>query len=102
MFRYHGKDAAEEARQGFNATFADGGVPKDAPLFTCEEGETSSPVSFLTESKLAPSKSEAKRLVAQGSLSINDEKCNDALKSLPKGEYTIRLGKKRFLLLTVK
>jgi len=102
VLRYHGKDAAEEARQAFNAVFTKGGVPDDAPTFTCEEGEASAPVSFLAASQLAPSKSEAKRLVAQGSLSVNDEKYNDAFKALAKGEYTIKLGKKRFLLLTVK
>ena len=102
VFRYHGKEAAEEARQGFNAVFAKGGVPDDAPSFECEEGEASSPVSFLAAANLAPSKSEAKRLVAQGSLSVNDEKYSDAFQPLKKGEYTIKLGKKRFLLLSVK
>ena len=100
--RYHGEQAAQEARQGFNAVFTQGGVPDNAPTFECEEGDASSPAAFLAASNLAPSKSEAKRLVAQGSLSINDEKCTDAFKALTKGEYIIKLGKKRFLLLTVK
>ena len=35
-------------------------------------------------------------------MSVNDEKWTDALSPLPAGDYTIKLGKKRFLLLTVK
>lgn len=100
--RYHGVDAAHEARQGFNSVFVGGAIPEDAPKYECTEGEDSAPASFLAASKLAPSKSEAKRLVAQGSLIVNDEKYNDAFKALPTGEYTVKLGKKRFLLLTVK
>ena len=82
--------------------FAKGGVPDDAPTWVCHNGEGSSPVAFLTDSGLAASRGEAKRLIAQGSLSINDERWNDALSPLPAGDYTIKFGKKRFLLLTVK
>jgi hypothetical protein len=40
--------------------------------------------------------------VAQGSLTVNDGKWLDALSPLPSGEYAVKLGKKRFLLLTVR
>lgn len=100
--RYHGKDKAEEARQGFNAVFAKGGVPEDAPKYECVEGDESAPINFLAASGVADSKSAAKRLVQQGALSINDEKYTDAYAPVKKGEYTVKCGKKNFLLLTVK
>lgn len=100
--RYHGKDKAEEARQGFNSVFAKGGVPDDAPKYECLEGDKSMPVNFLAASGLIKSKSEAKRLVSSNALSVNDEKYTDPYASLAKGEYTIKCGKKGFLLLTVK
>ena len=100
--RFHGEEAARLAREGFNAVFAKGGVPDDAPTWVCHCGEGSSPVAFLADSGLAASRGKAKRLIAQGSLSVNDERWNDALTPLPAGDYTIKLGKKRFLLLTVK
>ncbi len=100
--RYHGKDKADEARQDFNAVFTSGALPEDTASFECAEGENSAPVSFLYDAKLVDSKGEAKRLIAQGSLSINDEKYNDPFLPLTKGDYKIKLGKKRFLLLTVK
>lgn len=99
---YHSAEAAREAREGFNAVFAQGGVPEDAPNWVCQSGEGSTPVAVLTDSGLAASRGDAKRLVASGSLSVNDEKWGDALTPLPAGTYTLRLGKKRFLLLTVK
>ncbi len=99
--RYHGEAAAQEARQGFNAVFASGGVPDDAPSYACAEGEASAPASFLAESGLTGSKGEAKRLISQNALSVDDKLCADALTPLPKGEYVVKLGKKRFLRLTV-
>ena len=81
--------------------FADGGIPADTPSFSCVNGEESAPYVFLEASGLAKSRSEAKRLVKSGSLSIDGERCDDALKPLPKGNYVIKLGKKRFLKLQV-
>ena len=46
--RYHGEEQAQEALQGFNSVFADGGIPDDAPEFACEHGEASKPPVFLT------------------------------------------------------
>ena len=100
--RYHGEDQAQEALQGFNSVFADGGIPDDAPEFACEHGEASKPPVFLTDSGLAASRGEAKRLIKQGSLSLDGERCDDAETPLEPGSYVVKLGKKRFLRLTVR
>ncbi len=100
--RYHGEKEAMEARLGFNAVFAGGGVPEDAPAFTCLFGETSSPAAFLTDAGLTASRGEAKRLIAQNALAVNDAVHADAFTPLPAGEYIVKLGKKRFLRLQVK
>ncbi|MDR2825373.1 MAG: tyrosine--tRNA ligase [Deltaproteobacteria bacterium] len=100
--RYHDEKQAEEARQGFNAVFADGGVPEDAPEYTCSEGEASAPLVFLTETGLAESRSKVRQLIEQKALNIDGKVCEDALTPLAKGNYVIKLGKKRFLRLTVK
>jgi len=100
--RYHSREAAETARQDFNAVFAGGGgVPEDAPSYACAAGEASKPPIFLAESGLAASRGEAKRLIKSGSLSINGARVEDAETALEPGEYEVRLGKKRFLRLTV-
>lgn len=100
--RYHGREAAEEARRGFSAVFAKGGVPDDAPSHTCEEGEASTPPVFLTDSGLTASRGEARRLIAQNALNVDGETVTDAATPFAPGEYVIKLGKKRFLRLTVK
>ena len=100
--RYHGEKAAEEARKGFNAVFAGGGVPDDAPEYACDSGEGSKPVVFLAEAGLAPSRGEARRLIKQGALSIDGEKSSNGETPLPAGSYVVKLGKTRFLRLTVR
>lgn len=100
--RYHGEEAAQEARQSFNAVFAGGGVPDDAPEYACDYGESSKPPVFLTESGLAASRGEAKRLIKQGSLSLDNVRCDDAETPLSPGTYVVKLGKKRFLRLKVR
>ncbi|RRD70821.1 MULTISPECIES: tyrosine--tRNA ligase [unclassified Desulfovibrio] len=99
--RYHSVDAADAARQGFNAIFADGGVPADMPEHCCAQGEDSSPPVFLEAAGLVKSRGEAKRLIKEGALSLDGQRWDDAA-PLPQGSYVVRLGKKRFLRLTVR
>ncbi len=100
--RYHNEEAAKQARQGFNAVFVGGAVPEDAPCHECEEGETSTPPVFLEAAGLVKSRGEARRLIKENALTINDERCVDAQTPLIAGSYIIKLGKKRFLRLTVR
>lgn len=100
--RYHGEDAAKTARQEFNAVFAGGNFPENAPEFQTEAGSDSAPAMFLEACSLVKSRAEAKRLAKEGALLVNGERWEDAAKPLPVGEYQIKLGKKRFLRLTVK
>ena len=100
--RYHSEDAAHVAQQEFNAVFAKGGVPDDAPSHLCKSGEASAPVAFLADSGLTASRGEARRLVAQKALTIDDTPCEDGATPLAPGEYVVKLGKKRFLRLTVQ
>lgn len=95
--RYHNAQAAHEARQGFNAVFASGGIPDDMPVHECTAGDNSAPAIVLEAAGLVKSRGEAKRLAKEGALNINDAKYEDATVSLPAGEYIVRLGKKRFL-----
>lgn len=100
--RYHSPKAAEEARAGFNAVFASGGIPEDTPSLTVKSGEDAAPIAFLTASGLTASRGEARRLVAQNALSVDDKPHTDPLAALGPGSYIIKLGKKRFLKLTVE
>ena len=81
--------------------FASGGVPDDAPCHTCAQGDDSTPPAFLEAAGLVKSRGEAKRLIKEGALSVDGQRCDDAMSPLAAGEYVIKLGKKRFLRLTV-
>jgi len=100
--RYHGAAEAEQARQGFSSVFAGGGVPDDAPIFTCTTGETSIPPVFLTDAGLTASRGEARRLITQNAMSVDGIVIADATTPFAPGDYVIKLGKKRFLRLTVQ
>ena len=100
--RYHGEEEAKAARDGFNNVFARGGIPEDAITLIVDAGADSAPISVLTASGLVPSRAEAKRKIAAGSMRINGEKITDAMTALPAGEYTVKYGKKGFVVLTVK
>ena len=100
--RYHSEKNADEARQGFNAVFAGGGVPDDMPEHSCACGEDSTPPVFLEAAGLVKSRGEAKRLMKEGALSVDGERCEDAVTPLTAGEYVVKLGKKRFLKLIVR
>ena len=102
MARYHGEKAADEARADFNAVFAGGGVPEDAPAGEVKAGEgTSDPVSVLADFGLAKSRSEARRKIAEGGFYVDGVQTKDEKTPLAAGSYVIRFGKKRFLKLTV-
>lgn len=99
--RYHSPRDADEAQQGFNAVFAGGGVPDDMPEHQCQSGDDSTPPAFLEAAGLVKSRGEAKRLMKEGALAIDGQRCEDALSPLRPGEYVVKLGKKRFLKLIV-
>ena len=68
----------------------------------CAQGDDSTPPAFLEAAGLVKSRGEAKRLIKQGSLSLDGERCDDAETPLEPGSYVVKLGKKRFLRLTVR
>lgn len=99
---YHGPEQADSARQDFNSVFASGSFPEDAPKFSAAQGDTSQPLDFLEKAGLVKSRGEAKRLIREGALYVDGERVADGALPLEKGRHEIRLGKKRFLLLTVE
>ena len=97
----HGKEEAEKQREAARAIFAGGGVSADMPTTTLtDEDFTDGQIGLLTllvKTKLCPSIREARTLVQQGGITVNDEKVTD-----PKTFYTleqdliIKKGKKVF------
>ena len=74
----HGKDEAEIAQQAARAVFNGGGDDSNMPTTKLNfEGGDISLLDVLVETKLCASKGEAKRLVQQGGVALDEEKITD-------------------------
>jgi tyrosyl-tRNA synthetase len=100
--RYRSDEAADRALAEFDTVFARGGLPDDLPSATMD-GEIALGRA-LSQLELAASNREAQRLIQQGAVSIDGQKQTDAFAILaPRSEpYLLRVGKRRFLNLTVR
>ena len=94
---YHSKEAASNAEEEFIKIFSQKQTPTDIETKKLAE-ESMNIVVLLTHTKLASSKSEARRLIAQGGVRVENEKVLDAelVLSLQKPKL-IQVGKRKFL-----
>lgn len=94
---YHGAEAGAEAENYFVNTFSKGEIPTDIPEHTAEKGQ--SLVDFLVAAGVAGSKSDARRKIEQGGVSMNDEKITDpaTLMSEVHAGQVLKVGKKDFV-----
>jgi tyrosyl-tRNA synthetase len=97
---YHGDTAAETAEEYFKNLFQKNEIPEDILEFNVVTG--ASIVDVITNSKLVSSKSEARRLIAQGGVRINGEKVEEANCIILKNEDIIQAGKRKFLKVMIK
>ena len=93
---YHGQNAAKEAEQYFDRVI----VNKDAPdeMDQVELSIDTQLIEVVTNEGLTSSKGEARRLIKQGAIRVDNEKINDESHILLKGkEVVIKVGKRRFI-----
>ena len=73
----HGEEEAKKAQAAAKALFVSGGVAGSVPTYTYPADKLAEGVdiiSILVDTKLAPTRSEARRLVNQGGVTVNDVK----------------------------
>ncbi len=93
----HSEEDAKRAEEHFNRVFREKKVPENIPEFELPE-EGMNIVEILYQSGLVPSKSEARRLIAQKAVKINGEALTNIDAILKKnGEKIIKVGKRKFL-----
>lgn len=97
--RFHSAKEAQDARDNFEKVFSNKENPEDMVEHSMTEADKLSDVIVLLN--FAPSKSEAKRTAKAGGVYINGERTDDIEKTLPKGEFVLKVGKRRFAKLTV-
>ncbi len=78
----HGEEEAAKARDAAGTVFgASAGAAADMPSYTLSDCDFTDGgiiiTDLLVKSGLAPSKGEARRLVSQGGISVNEEKISD-------------------------
>ncbi|MFB0959212.1 tyrosine--tRNA ligase [Clostridiaceae bacterium HFYG-1003] len=98
----HGKEEAQAVEKAAQALFGSGSdlsaVPQ-IPVSAADIGRTL--LDILTEHGVFPSKSEGRRNIEQGGVTLNDEKISDVNRTLnetdlTEGDAMVRKGKKKF------
>ncbi len=100
--RYHSAEEADGAAQEFEKVFKQKQVPDEVPTAKTWGGESRWICKVLTEHALTESTSAARRLIQQGAVAVNGKKVSDIhLELAGNREYLIKVGKKKFLKITL-
>lgn len=101
---YHSVEAADEAETEFDKIFIKKEIPDDIPTFEFDSSiKEIGIIDLLVETKSADSKSEARRLIIQGGITVNNEKVTN-ISTLVKLESNLilKVGKRNFLKIITK
>ncbi|KPK27379.1 MAG: tyrosine--tRNA ligase [Desulfobacterales bacterium SG8_35_2] len=96
--RFYGADDAARAEESFEQVFKHHGLPDNIPELVLEKanGEVWLP-KLLVEAGMTESTSEARRLIKQQAVTLDNEKIMDTeYRVQPAGDILIKVGKRRF------
>jgi tyrosyl-tRNA synthetase len=102
---FHGEDAAKKAAEEFGRVFRERQSPDEAPVKKLARSGPTRVSTLLFISDLAPSKSEAERLIKQGAVEVAGQRVEDVKHELDLSqprEFLVRAGKKKFLRVVVE
>lgn len=97
---FHGSAAAQKASDEFQRVFRERQAPEESPARKIPRGPAKKLAALLLELEMAPSRSEAERLIKQGAVEIDGVRENDVRKEIDLSksrEFLLRAGKKKFL-----
>ena len=107
----HGEEEANKAREASHALFAGGGDSAHMPTVELSSADFADGdmdiLSLLVKTELAPSRSDARRAVEQGGVSVADEKVTDIKSAYNADSFgadglVVKRGKKKFVKVVVK
>lgn len=103
---YHSTEAAAEAQAEFERVFSHHEIPEDMPEIKIRRADMQDGrlwiVKLLVSAGMAPSNSEARRLVQQGGVTIDGEKITDPSANIEvKNGQVLRAGKLKFAKIVV-
>lgn len=93
----HNAQATETAQEEFLRMFAEKGRPDDMPKIEVEQGSHTI-LDLVIASKLCSSNGDARRMIQQGAVKVNDEKISDLEENVEVGGDAIilQVGKRKF------
>ena len=92
---YYNNKVAKEAEINFDNLFIKKTIPDDVPILQLKEEEKI--IIVMVKNKMAASNGEAKRLIKQGGVKIDDVKVDDIYHVLKLKECILKVGKRKFL-----
>ena len=96
--RFCGTGEGAKARGEFEKVFSKKTLPDDIPVSEVPwEGEKMKLVKLMSTSGVATSNSDARRLIQQGAVEVNEVSVKNVDEEYGAGEYNLRVGKKRFV-----
>ena len=102
----HGTEEAEKAQAAARALFSGGGNTENMPTTVIADAVGMGILDVMVTAGLAASKGEARRLVQQGGVSVNDQKVTDPTSTLSDADFMdgvdiIKKGKKVYHKITL-
>lgn len=98
--QFHSDKEAFEAEEEFERVFSKREAPREMPEFEIKAGTLWLP-GFLKEKGIVKSTSEARRLISQKAIDLNQEPVLTEEINLNSGEYVLKVGKRKFIKLVV-
>ena len=98
--QFHGADAARAAEAEFVKVFQKRELPTDMPTFSIKQGTPI--IDLMIAAKLAPSRSEARRLVTQGGVRVDDMTVEKIDAVIPARDAVLRVGRRGFVRLVAE
>ena len=101
----HGEEEAKKAEEASKALFANGGISANIPTINYTKAQMAEGVDLITmlvDTGLCKTRSEARRTIEQGGVSVNDVKITDVKQTFTSNDYNndgallIKKGKKGF------
>jgi len=95
--QFYGAKEAQQAQENFEATFSRRETPENVDEFVLDKNQPDHLLDVLVSERLAATKNEARRLIKQKAVSLNNETIENEDYQLRAG--LLKVGKRRFLML---